>query len=178
MESLLLISSVSLWLVVGFNLLLTIAVIRRQQKTAKRPEMLPVGAEAPPFTAETTTGEKVTLADFNGEGQLALVFVSPTCTPCLKKIPFFNNLYPAARRAGVELILVSDSDREATRSFVAEHEVTLPVLAAPRSANPFLEQYKVMGTPTYYLLDRAHKVKSAGFLDGEWHELTVEWIAA
>jgi hypothetical protein len=61
---------------------------------------------------------------------------------------------------------------------VAEHEVVLPVIAAPRLANSFLEQYKVMGTPTYYLLDRERRVKSAGFLDGEWHELTAEWIAA
>jgi peroxiredoxin len=177
-ELLLLISSILLWLAVGFNLLLTVALIRRQQRAAKRPELLPAGAEAPPFTAETTAGEKVTLADFNGAGELALVFVSPTCTPCLQKIPFFNNLYPAARRAGVELILVSDSDRKAARSFVTEHEVTLPVIAAPRPANPFLEQYKITGTPTYYLLDRERKVKASGFLDGEWHELTAKWIAA
>lgn len=178
MESLLLVSSILLWLVVGVNLLLTVALIRRQRRAAKRPELLPVGEDAPPFEAETPEGKPVTLADFHGDDEIALVFVSPQCAPCLKKIPFFNKLHPLARRAGVRLFLVSDSDREATRTFVAEHGVTAPVLSAPRSANPFLEAYKIRGTPTYCLLDQERKVKSTGFLDGEWHELTAEWIAA
>lgn len=179
MEPVWLISSILLWLIVLFNLTLTLALVQRYRApAAKRAQLLPKGAPAPSFTAETPAGKTVTLVDVPADHEIALVFVSPHCGPCLEKVPFFNNLYHPAQRAKVDLILVSDSDREATGRFVAAHNVTVPVLAAPRTSNPLWEAYRVTGTPTYYLLDRLRQVKTAGLLDGEWHELTARWIAA
>jgi peroxiredoxin len=179
MEHILLISSIALWLVVALNLMLTLALVQRQRtRTVAQPKLLPVGEEAPPFEAETAAGDKVTLDAFDKENELAMVFVSPKCTACITMIPFLNNLRPLAERAGVTLVLVSDSSPNATQTLIAEHGVALPVLSAPRKTNDFLDAYRRMATPIFCLLDRKRKVKATGFLDGEWHELTAQWIAA
>ena len=179
MESMFIVNSILLWIVVLLNLLLTLALVRRVSSSPLKPaDPLPIGLDAPPFKAETPEGKLITLADFDVDKEVALVFVAPTCAPCLDKLPFLNKLYHPAGSAGVTLVLVSDADPEATRAFIAGNDVTVPVLIAPRRTNKFMETYKIMGTPMYCLLDRARKVKASGFLDSEWHELANSWTAA
>ena len=96
MEPILVVSSILLWLMVLFNLLLTVALIRRA--AAKQPGFatenvptLEIGSQAPDFTAETLDGEAMTLDDYAGKS-IALIFVSPTCKPCLNKLPELHEL--------------------------------------------------------------------------------------
>lgn len=186
MNDVLLISSVLLWLVVVFNLLLTFALIRRLNANpqtaapAQREKGLPAGQPAPDFTAETLTGETVTRATYAGRN-LALLFVSPTCGPCREALPAYEALQPAAARAGVILLLVSTADAAQTRAFADELHLRLPILVAPAPSNTFSRDYRIPGTPSYCLVDAAGIVQSAGYPSlewGEWKALAESWTAS
>jgi peroxiredoxin len=179
MEQIFLVSSFLLWIVVVFNLVLTLALIRRVGKLAEQPDfedipILDVGSKAPDFSAETLDGQSVNLATY-AQKSVAFVFVSPTCAPCIDKISMLNRICPLARLNGVEMVLVCLADKNETHNFSEKHSVQLPVLSAPRDSNPFMENYKVAGTPAYCFVDGEGRVQSSGFLDTKWEQLVYEW---
>lgn len=182
MEQVLVISSVALWLVVSVNLLLTIALIRRlnqfnQKGSDPFDDGLKVGEKAPDFTATTLQGELVDLKTYAGRS-VAFIFVSPQCRPCREELPRYETLFPKARSAGVELVLVSNEDDQLTRAFAEEFAIRLPVLAAPHQSNPFTKDYKINGTPSFCLVDPAGVVQAGGFPSekfGRWKELAEAW---
>ncbi|HEY4691675.1 MAG TPA: peroxiredoxin family protein [Anaerolineae bacterium] len=161
METILVLSSILLWVMVLLNLLLTLGLARRMRVTFPRMGSLKVGQRAPDFTAQTLKGETVTLATYAGRA-VAFVFVSPDCKPCREELPRLAGLRPKAEQFGVELLLVSDADEDKTLSFVEGTVDGLPVLVAPRERNPFFSDYKAMGTPSYCLIDAHGKVRVAG----------------
>lgn len=186
MTEALLVSSVLLWVVVAFNLLLTLALVRRLNATSRQdsrgvgeahPAGLKPGQQAPDFTAQTLQGEPVTLDTYAGQG-VAFIFFSTNCNPCKEALPRLEALRPGAQRAGVELVVVSTQEASKTQAFVDEMHVRLPVLVAPHPANPFMKDYNLNATPSYSLVDAAGIVQSAGhlsFQSGEWKALSEQW---
>jgi peroxiredoxin len=173
MLDLLLVSSVLLWLVVGLNLLLTLALVRKLNGSTPRP--LKKGQRAPDFTAQTLTGEQVTLASYAGRS-VALIAVSPTCGPCRDALPSYEALAPKARRAGVELVLVSTAPVAESQAFVEEFAIHMPLIVAPEPDNPLMRDYKFAGTPSYCLIDTQGKVQASGFPGtGAWPALIESW---
>ena len=177
MIEILAISSVLLWLVVGFNLILTLALVRRlnaldstsQSRSTHPIKIAPaslgpeIGQPAPAFTAQTLEGEQVTLDTYTGAGRsAAFVFISTTCEPCREALPSYEALLPKARQAGVDLVLVSTSDPIQTAAFVEQFNIRLPVLVAPMRDNPFMKDYNFNATPSYCLVDTQGKIRSAG----------------
>lgn len=120
METILVVSSILLWLVVLLNLLLTFGLVRRFN-AAPRPVTMPhqiglqVGELAPDFTAPTVHGEIVTLSTYIGR-KVVFVFISAHCVPCHEVLPDLQQLGLKAARAGVELVLVSSDEMEETHS--------------------------------------------------------------
>src|SRR4051812_7859605 len=173
MLTMLAMSSVALWVVVGLNLIITLALVQRLNRQSAIPSGLKKGTPAPDFTAQTLHGETVTRANYAGRSA-AFLFVAPNCGPCREEAPALEALAPAARRAGVELVLVSIGEAGETQQFVDEFHLTLPVLVAPEGSNSFSKDYKSPGTPSYCLIDTRGTVVSAGFpnmVDGEWQKL-------
>lgn len=183
-ETVLLVSMGLLWVVVLFNLLLTLALVRRTssatQSRPQQPDWLQPGEPAPDFTAETLDSEPVTLASYAGRAAV-FVFISPSCEPCREYVPSYNALGPVARQAERELVLVSVASRTETREFVDEFGITLPVIVAPQAESSFMKDYKFVETPTYCAIDAQGAVQSSGlpFPDkGEWGLLTASWKQA
>jgi peroxiredoxin len=182
MEGLVVASIVLLWVVVIFNLFLTLALVRRLNTPSgsqTEEEGLKAGEPAPDFAAETLQGESVKLATYAGH-PTAFVFVSPQCGPCREAMPSYEALGRKASASGSGLILVSIADRAETRTFVDEFHITLPVLVAPDGSNPFMKDYKVTGTPNYCLVDARGIVQSGGYPSlewGGWKELARSWEA-
>jgi peroxiredoxin len=182
MDTLFLVSNIVLWVFVLFNFILTLALIRRGTagagpNAATRPNGLPAGEEAPPFTAETLAGEAVTLSTFAGRN-VAFIFFGLDCGPCLEALPDYEALYPQARQKGTDIILVSTDTSEHTRAFVEEHQVQCPMLVADKA---FMTDYKIRGTPSYTLVDPVGKIVSAGPTSRNvkgWRELVSSWEAA
>lgn len=184
METILVVSSILLWLVVLLNLLLTLALVRRLN--ANRSQGVPDsrvgltrGETAPDFSAQTLSGETIRLRSYAGRS-VAFVFISTHCAPCHEILPSLVSLGPKAARAGVELVLVSSNEMDETRAFVEQEQIHLPVLVAPRNSNAFLEDYKATEVPLYCLIDEQGKVQSAGYPGQQWEEwkmLTASWLA-
>lgn len=179
METALIVSSILLWLVVLLNLLLTLGLVRRlNANRASAPEMgLKVGEIAPDFSAQSLSGETVTLATYAGRN-IAFIFISIHCGPCHEILPRLEPLGPKAARAGVELVLVSADELDETRAYVAKQNIGLSVLIASRKSNPFMEDYKSTATPSYCLVNEQGKVQSAGYPSlehGEWKVLADSW---
>jgi peroxiredoxin len=176
MQQLLLLSTVFLWIVLLFNLVLTLGLVRRSNAAG---QSLRKGPPAPRFKAQTLQGDDVTLDSYRGQ-QVAFLFVGPGCAPCREAVPTYQALAPKARRAGVELVLVSIADEAETRLFVEELNVRMPILMAPRPQNSFMEDYRLAGTPSYCLVDARGKVLSSGFPSAEhgaWKALADSWEA-
>jgi methylamine dehydrogenase accessory protein MauD len=182
MEAVLAISSVVLWVVVLFNLLLTLALVRKVNSLPQgmgagmpQPELLKSGEPAPAFRLPTLQGQETSLADYAGR-EVAMVFVSPSCSPCRAQMPTIKELYPQAKRQGTELLVVSLGGPDETQTFVGEFQLESPVLVTQYGSS-FATEYKVAGTPSYYLIDKSGKIKEGGFFDNKWQELTKKWSA-
>ena len=132
-ETVLIVSMVLLWVVMLFNLLLTLALVRRTstQPRSQQKEWLKAGEKAPDFTAETLDGKPVTLASYAGR-PVAFLFMSPSCDPCREHLPGYDALGKIARRAGTQLVYVSTSGLDETRIHVEEFGITLPVIVTPQ----------------------------------------------
>lgn len=164
MQTILVISSIFLWLLVLLNLMLTIALVRRSS-TSQNTSLPRIGLEpgqvAPDFTAQSLDGETVRLADYAGR-KIALLFISAQCDPCHEAAPNFAALLPKATSLSVELAMVSASDEHATQAFVEELNIQLPVLLAPRLTNTFLNDYKANSTPSYCVINDQGIVQATG----------------
>ncbi len=178
MVQVLLVSSILLWIAVAFNLLLMLALLRRVSRTSRR-EVAPLraGEPAPPFTAQTLSGQSVTLGDYAGR-DVAFIFVAPDCQPCRESLPNYQAWRQVAQRSGNDLILVSVADAQKTKAFVDEFRVGVPVLIAPKDSNRFMHDYRISGTPGFCLIDRRGFVQSAGYpqlRSPEWKSLVEGW---
>lgn len=182
METILVVSSILLWLVVLLNLLLTFGLVRRfnaEHRIVTTPHQvgLKIGELAPNFTAPTLRGEMVTLSTYAGR-KVVFVFISAHCDPCHEILPDLQSLGPKAARAGVEFVLVSSNDMEETRTLVEKEHIRLPVLVAPRSTTSFFEDYKATEVPSYCLVNEQGSIQSSGhpYQGWEaWKTLTNSW---
>ena len=172
-------NAVLTWIVILVNLLLTFGLVRRLKKLSEMMAFeeevgLTPGEQAPNFQAETLEGGTLSLADFARKA-VCLVFFSPSCSPCIDKLPALNILRPKAEKAGVELLLVStDGDREELVALVKKHALDLPVLLAPMQNNSFAADYKAFATPSFCSLDPEGQVKEAGTFGDKWEQAFVE----
>ena len=177
MEPIFIISSVLLWIGLLFNLLLTLALIRRMSSKSA-PNMLKVGTKAPDFTAQTMEGKPMTLTDFASRN-IVLLFASTWCGHCKKKFPEWQELYPKAKRAGYEFVLVVTSGSLTdVQTMLDEYKLSIPVLHAPNDTNSFMKDYKVEGTPSCYIVGNDGKVVFAGYPGTEdeiWRKWVNEW---
>lgn len=178
MEYALVISSALLWIIVLLNLLLTLALVRKMNaRTSPREEGLKSGEAAPDFTAQTWQGEAVTLATYAGRS-VVFIFISTFCAPCRTALPEYEALSCMAAKAGVDIVLVSGDGAAETQAFVADFDISLPVLVAPQSTNSFHQDYKSPGTPSFCMVNEQGVVQSSGATNlnwGEWKRLANTW---
>jgi peroxiredoxin len=175
LETVLIVSSVLLWIILICNVLLTLALVRNANKPAKKkqgiisqPEGLKEGTEAPAFHAQALDETTVTLDDYHNKAAL-FVFIAPRCSACENLLPSLKTL--GSQMKETELVLVSDSGIGETRDLAKEHDIVLPLLSAPRRNNPFFADYKVYGTPTYYLINAQGEIQATG----NPHENNTQW---
>lgn len=184
MESFLVISSVLLWVVVGFNLLLTLALVRRANNSIKSEtgeydrvllETLKSGDIAPPFLATTLEGVDVTLDTYAGQS-IILIFVTSGCKSCKEKIPEIEKISSNALAAGIKFVFVCLDNMDTAIAYFNEFNTTSSVLVAPASSNSFATNYKIPGTPYFCLIDEQGIIQDAGFFDSKWYSRVLQWF--
>jgi peroxiredoxin len=177
MEQILAITLILLWIIVIINLTLTLAIVRQMSARIRPKKGLKEGQAAPNFTAETLSGDIVTLATYANR-EVVFLFIDSMCGPCREALPGYEALGPKAGLWGVDLVLVSVSDVQLTRNLAEEFNIKLPILVAPRTNNPFAEDYKITSTPSYCFINRQSKVISTGLPNiqwDKWKELVKRW---
>jgi len=120
-----------------------------------------------PFKMKTPEGVQKTLADFPGKATL-VVFFFPTCPYCNAAFPEIQRMYDTYKDQGLSMVwinVVPDEDK-LVNDWRTKHAYTVPMLIGGRSAQ---NDYKLIMTPTDYLLDAQGKVlsKHAGFTPGD-----------
>jgi len=158
---------VLLTIICTVNFLITLALSRRigvitaAQAGLLGNTLLP-GDLAPEFIAEKLGGGVVTLGNYRGKS-LGLIFVSPSCKPCTDAIPVYEASKAEADQSGINLVLVSIAGMSETKEYIEKMGITLPVINAPRISNPFFQNYRVSGTPSYYLIDIEGRIQTIGY---------------
>lgn len=175
MTSFLVISSVLLWIIVLFNLLLTFALIKRNNaENGKEFDWLKIGSQAPDFVATDLKNETVTLDSFDGKTVL-FVFISSNCRSCDALFPQLPEISLSVKKDNIELVLVSLSDNKNTVELVEIYGITLPVIIAPRHSSSFTIDYKVGATPFFCLIDKDKCVQDTGYFSPEQNAMTLKW---
>lgn len=117
---------------------------------------LEIGQMAPDFELPTLKDGTVSLSDYRGK-TVVLNFWASWCPPCRIEMPFMENYYQEYKDAeNVEILAVNMTElergsREKVDEFVAEHQLTFPILMDELSA--VMNLYKVMIYPTTYIIN-------------------------
>ena len=175
-----------LWVVVLFNLLLTVALARRVAalgaaagtSTGAPVGGLPAGSAAPPFVARTPDGVERARGDL-GDGPLVLGFFSPTCEACYDHVVHFAELAGRAAPQGITTVAVVDGDTASAARLLDRLPDGVPVLLAARPENPFLGAYLVDAYPTYTVVVDGSVVGSFGSVPelNQWLSATTARVA-
>jgi len=114
------------------------------------------------FTLPDTSGREVSLGPFIGKKPVLLVFWATWCPHCNESVPVINQMHTEPPASDNLQILALDfmESREKVVAFIASKKVAFPVLL-DRSGS-VARKYRVVGIPTYVLLDRNGKVMSRG----------------
>ncbi len=111
--------------------------------------LLPVGSEAPAFTAETVGDGEVSVGG-GSAGATILVFFATWCPHCNKEAPIISDLEGWYEDLRVVMIGIDDEDDpEKVREFVERYGIVGPAVYQPSLGST----YQVSGYPTTYVLD-------------------------
>ncbi len=107
------------------------------------------------FTLMDLQGKAWTLS--NLRSKVVLVnFWATWCPPCRKEMPDLETLYNRFKDQGLVILAISDEDASKVRPFVAERNVTYPILLDPgRKVN---ELFQIEGIPKSFVYDRHGKL--------------------
>ena len=103
-----------------------------------RPNVL--GTRHPDMELPDLEGNRRSLAEFGGR-VILLNFWATWCPPCLEEIPALMTVQRELGDRGLQVIGIALDERGATQRFVAEHEVSDPVLIGGESAFTLAERF-------------------------------------
>jgi peroxiredoxin len=112
----------------------------------------PISGPAPLFALESREGPEVALGDL--KGQVVMInFWATWCGPCRQEMPHLEALHQRYSSLGFTLLGVNvENDREGAAAFLAETQVTFPILFDPQ--NEVSKLYKVVAMPSTVLVGR------------------------
>jgi cytochrome c biogenesis protein CcmG, thiol:disulfide interchange protein DsbE len=139
-------------------LVLTLLVKRALPQAAAAFNLGSGSEPAPAFNLVSLDGDSVSLDSLRG--QVVLVnFWASWCPPCRVEMPGFERVYRARRDQGFVIVgIATDRHAEADiRAFVAEHDITYPILLATQQV---IRDYGgVRALPESFLVDRDGRIR-------------------
>jgi peroxiredoxin len=109
------------------------------------------GQPAPPVKVTTTSGQSVTLANYQGR-VLLLEFFASWCHPCEKSIPHLIDINRKYGKQGLHVLGLSlDEEREELIDFITPKKLNYPVALADEALQI---SYGLRSIPTLIIIDK------------------------
>ncbi|HEY0016084.1 MAG TPA: peroxiredoxin [Longimicrobium sp.] len=126
--------------------------------------LLPVGSEAPVFTAKTTDGERISLPDFRGTQSVLLMFYPMDDTPgCTRQMCLARDEGARYTEAGVARFGVNPGNLESHTEFRDKYSLDFPLIVDDNAE--IASAYGVLGgqgvSRATYLIDRDGRIAYA-----------------
>lgn len=121
------------------------------------PRLLEVGTTAPDWTLQAADGKATELADYRGR-LLLLDFFYQSCNSCSEAVPRLQRLHERYSDQGLRVVgidPVDDFALDPVGAYKSINKITYPVLPADSG---IAQDYRVIGYPTFYLIDRNGRV--------------------
>lgn len=165
----------ALTLVVSFVLFLVlrVAAVLVAQDYLRSPTTLPVGSTLPAFSGRRLRdGARVTHDDLAGQAAV-LLFFSPECGDCRKRVAELSALYAGIRRSGVGLWVVSARSAPRMQAFLAGTPLLDHVLLVQPSVRQALNPRNA--APFYVFVDHELRVVASNFVgDADWSSFVAQ----
>ncbi len=129
-----------------------------QGNVANEEEGLAAGAQAPDFTLPDANGVMVSLSDYAGK-RILLGFSSVTCPACKNMYPHLKKY--SERDHDLQILLLSRGTQSENQALIAEQGFDFPVLQL-QDEDALIFDYKVPGTPFFYVIDENGVIRNAG----------------
>jgi peroxiredoxin len=112
----------------------------------------PAGLWPPPFTGQTTTGQVVSLANFQGRVVL-VTFWASWCAECRPEMPLFERLQQDFAAQGLTVLGINfREDTQRMQQYARELGLTFGLVLDPQGE--ISRVYGVVGLPTTFLVGR------------------------
>ncbi len=121
---------------------------------------LAVGSEPIAFSVTSTSGEKLSPAQYKGK-VLLLDFWATWCRPCLAEMPNVKRVYEKYKSEGFEIVGISlDRSRASLDKYIEAQGISWPQYFDGKYwQNDLAMRYGVRSIPTTYLIDRHGKIR-------------------
>lgn len=129
------------------------------------------GQLAPDFTLPGVRASDSPVQLSKLQGKVVYVdFWASWCLPCLRSLPQINGLYEQYRDQGFEVVAITiDDPVEDATGFLDDLEVPLAYSVVLDATADVMDQYRVVGMPTSFLIDRDGVIRKVhkGFREGD-----------
>lgn len=116
------------------------------------------GGLAPDFLLETLDGGELRLSELRGKA-VVLNFWATWCLPCRKEMPQMVAAYDRYAEQGLVVVAVNlQEDRGSIQRFASDFGMDFPIAIDRRGE--VADQYRLLGLPTTYFIDREGVVRS------------------
>jgi len=128
-----------------------------------RNRLLPPGTEAPDFELTSAGGGKITLSDYRGK-VVWLYIWSTGCPACHQGVQGLPEIHARYRERGLVILGFNClTEKKDADEFLRKHSINFPNIVdlSPVAQNVAFNDYKMMGVPISYIIDREGKVVDA-----------------
>jgi len=109
------------------------------------------------FSLTDTSGKTVSLSSFRGTKPVLLFFWTTWCPYCIRQMKTLNEKYARMSAEGIEVIPINvgESEEKVLR-FLSRNHINVPSLLD--GYGTVADTYRLLGVPTYTLVDREGRV--------------------
>lgn len=154
------ISNVALWVVVICETVLLLLLLRAlgelqqqnrllavNQTQAMNQDGLPVGVQAPSYTATVQDNQVVSLEDFQGRKRV-LAFVSPGCPACSGAVKSLNTLIKEG--SDIKVLVIGSPDQEMNLEYAHEQAACMPIVKLKNEGKRNYEKRTIRFTTQFH----------------------------